>query len=143
MQRSRLPSMQLETSLKELRANSIEAKGAQRYGYDALVTRRVYSELDYDLLAEGEDQEWRYYRVVFTPDDITFGGAPVYFLRVKATYLDGSTVSNDLAFAERRRPEDGNQVWRLSVGAIPGAPKRIKLYFESIATGNFTIEPLH
>lgn len=142
IQRDRLPSQQFEALLKRVNNQNQEAKAEQPYGHDALVTRRIFTDEAYDFIASGDGQDWRYYRVTFTPDDQTFGGAPVYKLHVKGMFEDGTLVPNYQVIVERCRPEGSNQIWRVSVGGIYDSAKYLKFYFDSIATGNFAVEAL-
>lgn len=136
----RLPQNRLVGAVRELATNALEAKGAQPYGSDALVTQRVFSDQPYDLQANGTR---RRIRVEFTPNDLTFGGAPVFKMKVRLMNTSNVVILPISFDVERQRPEGNKQVWLVFVWVDSSSPFRLKFFFDSVGSGVFSATVLN
>lgn len=139
---SRLPGERLVGDIRQISSNSKSIKAAQQYGSDSLLTKRVFSSSQYDVQFVAPINRPRI-RVVFTPDDLTFDGAPVYKIYVKVLSSSNVEVPFNYPLIDRQRPSGVNQIWDIYLQQyVPDETYRLKFYFAGISTGTFTATAL-
>lgn len=131
----RLPSNQPILILKDGKQTGAEIKAAQRRGSTSVLMKRIHSEATWDFTFTGPGTV----EVLFTPDNLQFGGSFCYRLHGRINHMYGTSdlePSNIL-----RKPNAGKKQRWLIPYDVTGTI-RLKFFFFSQCSGTFTAKKL-
>lgn len=107
-----------------------ELKGFQKLGSSSVVTGRLYSASSFDVQTPSSGTP--VVEVIFTPDDMTFGGAFAYKLVV--VDVTGTPAEVTTGIYRQRVGSDNLQKWRIAASTN----QKLKFYFLTAGYGTFT-----
>ncbi|MBV1778669.1 hypothetical protein KRR55_06025 [Paeniglutamicibacter sp. ABSL32-1] len=130
-----LPSNRPLALLREARQISHEIKTAQQRGSSSILMSRLQSDDAWDITVSGSGVV----EILFTPDNMQFGGAFCYRVYGKSADQYDSRDLNQ--YEIKRKPNVGDEQ-RWLVPYVVSVPTQFKFFFFAQGSGTFTVKKL-